>query len=261
MIVRLRYPSAGVFRFDCQTQIAAGGLLVDHHEAGELPAIGDGACELEIWIEDTLLMKTPAEIVELAEGSVQLGLSDEAGARLGRACAARFAEVAADGSAAAIATLHPTTATATVAPAHPTTRSEREERENLERRIKQMTAAERVQVALHGGREERSLLLRERIPNVQAALVRNPKLTADELMALARSPHLGAEAAEAIAKHPSWGSSPQVAMALVRNPKTPTPIGLRLIDSLQPSDLRLVAKGGTVREQLAAAARKRLHGT
>lgn len=258
MIVRLRYPSAGVFRFDCQTQIAAGGLLVDHQEAGELPAIG--ACDLEIWIEEALLMKTAAEIVELTETSVQLGLSDEASARLSRACAARFPEVAADGSAAAIASLHP--ANATAAPhAHPTTKSEREDRETLERRIKQMTAAERVQVALHGGREERSLLLRERIPNVQAALVRNPKLTADELMALARSPHLGAEAAEAIAKHPAWGSSPQVAMALVRNPKTPTPIGLRLIEILQPSDLRLVAKGGAVREQLAAAARKRLHAT
>jgi hypothetical protein len=128
----------------------------------------------------------------------------------------------------------------------------------LERRLALMSAAEKVQLALHGNREVRQLLLRDRAGVVQSSLVRNPKLSVDEAQALARAPQLAPEAAEVLAQHPSWGAAHQVALALVRNPRTPLPTATQLLSRLLPADLRLVAKGVGVRTPVSAAARKRL---
>jgi hypothetical protein len=128
----------------------------------------------------------------------------------------------------------------------------------LERRISVMSVSEKMQLALHGNREARALLLRERAGVVQSSLARNPTITLDEVQALARSPHLSPEAAETLSQHPSWGASAGVVLALVRNPRTPLPTATSLVARLVPSDLRVVAKGLGVRPQVAAAARKRM---
>jgi hypothetical protein len=117
---------------------------------------------------------------------------------------------------------------------------------------------EKVQLALHGNRDARALLLRDRAGVVQSALVRNPKTTLDEVQALARAPQLSPETAETMSQHPTYGGSAQVALALVRNPRTPLPTATALVAKLTPADLRTVAKGLGVRAQVAAAARKRL---
>jgi hypothetical protein len=130
----------------------------------------------------------------------------------------------------------------------------------LDRKIATMSVSEKVQLALHGERDARALLGRERAGVIQASLVRNPKSTLDEMTALARSSLLAPDGAEALARHNSWGESAQIACALCRNARTPMPIAIKLIDQLNPTDLRAVAKGVGVRPQIAQAARKRLGG-
>jgi hypothetical protein len=119
---------------------------------------------------------------------------------------------------------------------------------------------EKVRLATHGTRDERVFLARERAGVVQAALVRNPKTTVDEVLALARSPHLAPEAAEAMLEHRAFGASAQVMFALVRNPRTPLTLAVETVPKLQPADLRTIAKGTGVRQQVAQAARKKLLG-
>jgi hypothetical protein len=129
---------------------------------------------------------------------------------------------------------------------------------SLERKLVTMAVGEKVQLALHGNREARHLLMRDRAGVVQASLVRNPKITLDEVQALARAPHLSPETAETLAQHPTYGLAPSIALALVRNPRTPLPTATQLVARLSPADLRMVAKGLGVRMQVAAVARKRL---
>src|SRR6185312_13184255 len=129
---------------------------------------------------------------------------------------------------------------------------------SLERKIAVMAVGEKVQLALHGNRDARQLLMRERAGVIQSSLVRNSKITLDEVQALARAPQLAPDTAETLAQHPVYGASPQIAMALVRNPRTPLPIATQLVAKLGPADLRTVAKGLGVRMQVAAVARKRL---
>jgi hypothetical protein len=131
---------------------------------------------------------------------------------------------------------------------------------SLDRKIAALSVGEKIRLAVHGSREERTFLARDRAGVVQAALVRNPKLTVDEALALARAPHLAPEAAEAMLEHPSYGASKQIAFALVRNPRTPLTLAVETVDKLLPSDLRVVAKGLGVRAQVAQAARKKLLG-
>jgi hypothetical protein len=128
----------------------------------------------------------------------------------------------------------------------------------LERRIAVMSLPEKTQLALHGDREARALLMRDRAGVVQSSLARNPKITLDEVQALARAPQLSPETAETLSQHPSWGTAGGVVLALVRNPRTPLPTATALVTRLLPSDLRVIAKGLGVRMQVAAAARKRL---
>ena len=114
-----------------------------------------------------------------------------------------------------------------------------------------------MQLALHGNRDARQLLMRDRAGVVQSSLVRNSKITLDEVQAMARAPQLAPDTAEMLAQHPMYGASPQIAMALVRNPRTPLPTATSS-SRAGPGDLRNVAKGLGVRSQVAAVARKRL---
>jgi hypothetical protein len=130
--------------------------------------------------------------------------------------------------------------------------------EPIERRLAGMSVGEKVKMALHGTREWRTFLARDRAGVIQAALVRNPRVTLDEMTALARAPALAPDAAEALAQHAGFGSSPMIALALVRNPRTPLPTAINMVARLTPTDLRTVAKGVGVRAQVASAARKKL---
>jgi hypothetical protein len=62
-----------------------------------------------------------------------------------------------------------------------------------------------------------------------------------------------------IAEHREWGGNPGVCASLVRNPKTPMPLALRMLDKVPMNELKAIAKGGA-RDQIVQAARKRLAG-
>jgi hypothetical protein len=62
-----------------------------------------------------------------------------------------------------------------------------------------------------------------------------------------------------IAEHREWSMNAGVCASLVRNPKTPMPLALKLLDRIPVTDLRALAKGGA-REQIVHAARKKISG-
>jgi hypothetical protein len=254
MTLEVTFADAGVLKHAAETQLARGGLFVAV-DASALPPL----CELVLRLcADGTALEVPARLTVAT----------------GEAACVEIAAAALPDLLAAIA-LHTADATAQAGTvtAQVTDRAaaaaESPEREapsergapapmSLERKLATMSVSEKVQLALHGNREARQLLLRDRAGVVQSSLVRNPKITLDELSALARAPHLAPDCAETLAQHPTHGRSPQLALALVRNPRTPLPTAIDLIPRLSPGDLRVVAKGLGLRMQVAAAARKRL---
>ncbi|MGV3621372.1 MAG: hypothetical protein ACO1OB_11180, partial [Archangium sp.] len=130
----------------------------------------------------------------------------------------------------------------------------------LSERLKGMTVTEKMQMAKQGTRDERAALLRDVNKTLHIYVLKNPRIGLDEVQSAAKNPQLGPDAIKMIAEHREWGSNPTVCAALVRNPKTPVPMALKMIDKVPMTDIRALAKGGA-REAIVHAARRRLeHG-
>ncbi len=129
----------------------------------------------------------------------------------------------------------------------------------LSERLKQMTVNEKMKLALSGGRDERAAILRDINKTLHLFVLKNPRLGLDEVQAAAKLAQLSPDAVKYIAEHRDWGSNATVCAALVRNPKTPLPLALRMLDRVPMTDLRALAKGGA-RDAIVHAARKKVIG-
>ena len=124
-------------------------------------------------------------------------------------------------------------------------------------RLDGMNVTEKMRLALSGGRDERAALLRDINKTLHVYVLRNPRIALDEVQWAARLTNLSPEALKLMADHPQWGLDPTTCAHVVRNPKTPTPIAIKLLDRISPSELRLIAKGGA-RQPIVQAARKKV---
>jgi hypothetical protein len=125
-------------------------------------------------------------------------------------------------------------------------------------RIRAMSSQEKMQLALHGGRAARLLLLKDVNKTIQTFLLQNPRITIDEIRYIAGYRQANPEVLVAIAAHRDWGQNQNVVAALVRNPKTPTTAAVKLLDKIAPAELRRLAKSAEVPRAVQAAARKKV---
>lgn len=136
--------------------------------------------------------------------------------------------------------------------------AESDKRENAWDRMRSLSQMEKILLAVKADRAERALLL-DNDPRVLLSLLRNPRLTVDEVARLAKSAYLNYQIAEVILKATQWMSSLDVRVGLVHNPKTPPAFALRILPSLPDSEVRVIARNGT-NMQLKQAALRRLQG-
>jgi hypothetical protein len=125
-------------------------------------------------------------------------------------------------------------------------------------KIKAMGSQEKMQLALHGDRSARLLLLKDVNKTIQTFLLQNPRITIDEIRYIAGYRQANPEVLVAIAAHRDWGANQNVVAALVRNPKTPVPTAVKLLDKLPVTELRRLAKSNEVPRAVQAASRKRV---
>ncbi|MFQ5350422.1 MAG: hypothetical protein ACE5EG_08275 [Thermoanaerobaculia bacterium] len=125
-------------------------------------------------------------------------------------------------------------------------------------RIRQMNVSEKMRLASKASRTERQILLRDGSPQVLMGLLANPRIEDKEVVALAKSSSASSGVLQRIAKDRRWSTSYEIRLALVRNPQTPTPLALRMLETLREKDLRVMAKGANVREAIRAAALRKI---
>ena len=130
---------------------------------------------------------------------------------------------------------------------------------SVSERLKKMTVTEKMQLALSGSRDERAALLRDTNKSLHLFVFKNPRLGLDEVQAAVKMPQLSPEAIKLVCEHREWGSNATVCAALVRNPKTPMPLALRMLERVPMTELKAIAKGGA-RDALVHAARKKVAG-
>jgi hypothetical protein len=120
--------------------------------------------------------------------------------------------------------------------------------------------AAKIQQALHGDKNQRMAILRENNKMLHAYVLRNPQIQLDEVIAIARMTTVAVEVLTFIAGRREWAERAEVASALVRNPKTPVPLAIRMLDHIGQSEIRQLAKQTSVREAIQRAARKKILG-
>ena len=126
-------------------------------------------------------------------------------------------------------------------------------------RMRSLTQMEKLLLAVKAERSERAVLLQDNDPRVLLSLLRNPRITVEEVSRLTRSSFLNYQIAEVITKTAPWMASLDVRLGLVNNPRTPPAFALRILPTLPVADVRNIARGGTSMA-LKQAALKQLQG-
>lgn len=125
-------------------------------------------------------------------------------------------------------------------------------------RIQKLSVSERIHLALRGGKEIRSILLRDPSKEVVLTVLQNPKITENEIELAARSRSISEEVLRKITKKREWMKNYGIIFALVTNPKTPPGIAVTLVSELKTKDLTILEKNRNVIEGVRATAKKLL---
>jgi hypothetical protein len=137
-------------------------------------------------------------------------------------------------------------------------KSPEERAQTILQRIQKLSVSERIHLALKGGKEIRTILLRDNNKEVSLTVLDNPKLTETEIELIARSRSISDEALRKITKKREWMKTYGVIYALATNPKTPPGIAVQLVNELKTKDLGVLEKNKNVSEGVRATAKKLL---
>ena len=127
---------------------------------------------------------------------------------------------------------------------------------NLFAAIQTMSVMQKIKLARVGGKEARTLLVRDRNKVVSISVLLSPKLTDSEVVAIAKSRNVSDEILRLIARNRDWTKNYQVKASLATNPKCPQPDAIKLLNYLQDRDLRGIMKSKDVPSAISAHARR-----
>lgn len=127
-------------------------------------------------------------------------------------------------------------------------------------RVRAMKKAEKRQLALHGDRAARLILMKDVDKELHASVIQNPAITLDEIRYIAGYRQTNPDVLKRIAANRDWVQYPQVVSALVRNPKTPTPVALRLVDRLSLTEQRTILRSQQASMAVLQAIKRKLAG-
>ncbi len=122
--------------------------------------------------------------------------------------------------------------------------------------VQNMTVMQKIKLARVGGKEARSMLVKDRNRIVSSAVLASPKLTETEVIAFAQSRSIGDELLRIIANNREWTKNYQIKLALTMNPKTPIPQAVKFLNYIQDKDLRHLMKSKDVPSNISAHARR-----
>jgi len=112
-------------------------------------------------------------------------------------------------------------------------------------RVRGLSQMEKLLLAVKADRSERAILAQDNDPRVLLSLLRNPRLTVDEVVRVAKSSFLTFQIADVIMKASQWSGNLDVRVALIHNPKTPPAFQMRILPTLPEAEIRNIARGGT----------------
>jgi hypothetical protein len=128
--------------------------------------------------------------------------------------------------------------------------------ENIFQRIQRLGVVEKRHLARMGGREIRSVLIKDPNKEVLLTLLDNPKLTETEIEIMAKSRFMPEEALRKISKKREWMKKYPITLAIVTNPKTPPGIAVTFVNELKTKDLAILEKNRNISDAVRTTAKK-----
>lgn len=127
---------------------------------------------------------------------------------------------------------------------------------SLYHRISKMSVAQRIMLAMKGNKECRDLLIRDSNRLVAVATVRSPMFTESEAITQAANKLAYDEVLRVILANREWMRKYPMKLTLVKNPKVPQGVSMRLLGSLREGDVRVLARDKNVPSSIQSMARK-----
>lgn len=122
------------------------------------------------------------------------------------------------------------------------------ERISLIRRIMFMNTKDRMKLAMKGDREARGILIRDSNKVVCSAVVKNPRITEQEIENIAAMRTVADEVLRIIALNRTWARSYPIIHNLARNPRTPVPTVMNILPRIRTRDLKNLTQNKNVSE-------------
>ncbi len=111
----------------------------------------------------------------------------------------------------------------------------------------------RLKLSRRAPRALRAILVRDTSPSVAVSVLDNNPMSDSEIEQVARSRAVVDDVLRAIAKNRTWIRKYPIALALVKNPRCPTGVAMRLVPRLAMRDLRSIVKDRNVAHSVRGA--------
>jgi hypothetical protein len=147
-------------------------------------------------------------------------------------------------------------ASAAAAPSKPVAAVKPAQRDNTMQKINRLDVKGRIQLALKGNKEERSILIRDGTKVVSLAVLDAPKLSDGEVEKFALQKNVLEAVLRQIPLKRRFMKNYIVVRNLVSNPRTPLDLGLGLMKHLQTLDLKNISANKEVSETIRKMALK-----
>jgi hypothetical protein len=147
-------------------------------------------------------------------------------------------------------------ASAVAAKARPAVPPKPAQRDNTLQKINRLDVKGRIQLAMKGNKEERSILIRDGTKVVALAVLDAPKISDGEVEKFALQKNVLEAVLRQIPLKRRFMKNYIVVRNLVSNPRTPLDLGLGLMKHLQPQDLKNISANKEVSETVRKLALK-----
>jgi hypothetical protein len=119
-----------------------------------------------------------------------------------------------------------------------------------------MGVPQKVQAAIKGNREMRNLLVRDSNKLVCSAVIKSPRITEAEIEFYASLRNIQGEVLRMIAMNREWQKNYKIIHNLVKNPRTPVGLSVKLVARLSVKDIRLLKMDRGVPEVVRTTAKR-----
>ena len=130
----------------------------------------------------------------------------------------------------------------------------------LARLLREMSAAQKIALALKGNREARTALIRDSNRMISASVLKNPRITDREVLSAAQNRASSDEVIRLICANRDAIKNYQIRHALVAHPKTPLQTAIRFMKTLRQGDIKHLAKSKSIPAALVNQAKKLIKG-